>query len=291
MSSKNSQCETFIPMLDAFVDNELDKSEKEQVLAHVQSCDNCKRQVKEIEALKTTLSALPRRKMTIDLADNFDQVPTTGAQAASAESVNVIAISGKRRWIVAFASAAAVVVIAIAGSLVFRGGGEQVANSNLPTSNFHRAQSVDERTADPENIGKDVISTEDKHALAGNQLPAVDIHEHNGSGTHVEDSQSIKSGSEEKVAAHRQSRPGAETTAAGTLAKTAGAHLSEDMGQDESVNTTVVAHDENSKTNVTGTQKYRSASSELLALYEEDDGIGSDIGMTTDEDGLYAIKL
>jgi hypothetical protein len=105
------------------------------------------------------------------------------------------------------------------------------------------------------------------------------------------DSQAIKPGSAEKIAAHRQSRPGAETTAGGTLAKTAGAHLSEDMAQNESANTAVVAHDENSKTNLTGTPKNRSASSELLALYEEDDGIGSDIGMTTDEDGLYAIKL
>lgn len=291
MSSKNSQCETFIPMLDAFVDSELDKSEKEQVLAHVQSCDHCKRQVKEIEALKTTLSGLPRRKMPIDLADNFDQVPTKGSQAASTESVNVIAIGGKRPWIVAFASAAAVVVIAIAGSIVSKGGGEQVANSNLPTSNIHMVQSVDQRTGDPESTAKDGISTEDKNLLAGNQLPAVDLHKHNGSGTQVEDSQAIKSSFDKKIAEHRQSRPGAETTAAGTLAKTSGAHLSEDMGQIESVNTTVVAHDENSKTNITGTQKNRSASSELLALYEEDDGIGSDIGMTTDEDGLYAIKL
>jgi hypothetical protein len=278
-------------MLDAFVDNELDRSEKEQVLAHVQSCDNCKRQVKEIEALKTTLSGLPRRKMTIDLADKFDQVPTKGLEAASTESVNVIAIRGRRRWIVGAASAAAVVVIAIAGSIVSKGGGEQVANSNLPTSSIHMVQSVAQRTSDPDNIAKNGVSAENKNALAGSQLLKVDLSKQSGSGTDVEDPQAIKSGSDQKIAAHRQSRPGAETTAAGTLAKTGGAHLSEDMAQNGSHNTTVVFHDENSKTNITGTQKNRSASSELLALYEEDDGIGSDIGMTTDEDGLYAIKL
>lgn len=287
MSSKNSQCETFVEMLDAFVDNELDKSEKEQVLAHVQSCDDCKRQVKEIEAIKTTLSSLPRRKMTIDLADNFDQILTKEPQVASTNSDNVIAISGKRRWIVAFASAAAVVVIAIAGSMVSKSGGEQVANSNLPNG----SQSVDQGPDRKENAAKNGINTQDNNSLAEQSMPKVGLPEDNGSGTQVGNSQAIKANSAEKIAAHRQSRPGAEDTASGTLAKTGGAHLSEDMAQNKSANTTVVAHDENSKSSMTGTPKQRSASSELLALYEEDDGIGSDIGMTTDEDGLYAIKL
>ena len=287
MSSKNSRCETFVPMLDAFVDNELDSSEKEQVLAHVQSCDDCKRQVKEIEALKTTLSALPRRKMSIDLADSFDQILTKESQVASTKSDNVIAINGKRRWIVAFASAAAVVVIAIAGSMVSKSGVQQVANSNLP----NESQSVDQRQERQGNAAKNGINTQDKNSLAEQPLPQVGLPEDTGSDQQVGNSQAIKTSPPEKIAAHKQSRPGAEFTADGSLAKTGGAHLSEDMAQNESSNTTVVAHDENSKTNILGAQKNRSASSELLALYEEDDGIGSDIGMTTDEDGLYAIKL
>ena len=194
MSSKNSQCETFVPMLDAFVDNELDGSEKEQVLVHVQSCDDCKRHVKEIEALKTSLSALPRRKMTIDLADNFDQILTKESAPAPTKPSNVVPLSGKRRWIVGVASAAAVVVIAIAGSIVSKGGGEQVANSNLP----QRTQAVAQQPEQQDNSAKNGMNTEEKNAVADNQLPKIDSPDQNVTDAHGQNSVAINTHSAEK---------------------------------------------------------------------------------------------
>ncbi len=288
MSSKNSQCETFVPMLDAFVDNELDQSEKEQVQMHLQSCDFCKHQVKEIETLKTSLASMPRRKMSLDLADNFDQILTKESQVSVQKPSNVVPISSKRRWVVAAASAAAVAVIAIAGSMVSKGGGVQVANSNSSNG----LQSVAQNSGAAGRSVQSGMNTTDKNAVASNQLQNSHVTDNNAAdsqGAKLPDSNG-QSGS--KIAAsHSGNSTVKEVLQPDAIAKTAGAHFSEDMTQTQSSNTTVVAHDGSSKTNIHGAQKDRSSGSELLALYEEDDGIGSDIGMTTDEDGLYAIKL
>lgn len=288
MSSKNSQCETFLPMLDALVDNELDKSEMEQVQLHLQSCDYCKQQVKEIEALKTSLASMPRRRMSLDLADNFDQILNKESGVPAQKPSNVVAISAKRRWIVAAASAAAVAVIAIAGSVVSKGGGVQVANSDSSGG----LQSVAKNSSAVGQTAQKGMNTRDKSAFASNQLQSTHLADHNSAGSQVAKLPDNNSQSGQKIAAsHSDNGNVKEDLQDSAVAKTTGAHFSEDMGQNQSSNTTNVAHDGSSKTNIRGAQKDRSSGSELLALYEEDDGIGSDIGMTTDEDGLYAIKL
>lgn len=279
MSSKNSQCEKFVPMLDAFVDNELEGSEKEQVVLHLSDCVDCTRQVKEIEALKVSLSSLPRRQMKFDLADNFDEVLSRSSSAQSEPPGNVVPLRSKRKWLVASATAAAVVVIAIAGSIVLKGDPQQVAHSN-----------VDDQSK--------MVAVKSNGSSA-----------HNDSNSGVAQSSGIEHRSEdleptqqqEKIAAH----PPQSNTNSAAANKTAGAHLSvetERLAHGES--TTAVAPNsetkeplvaqESSKTIVPASQAIqsnRAASSELLALYEDDDGISSDIGVSTDEDGLYAIKL
>ncbi len=301
MSSKNSQCETFVPMLDAFVDNELDKSEMEQVQMHLQSCDYCKQQVKEIETLKTSLASMPRRKMSLDLADNLEQILSKESGVPAQKPSNVVAISANRRWIVAAASAAAVAVIAIAGSMVSKGGGGQVANSDSSgglhsvAKNSSAAGQTAQKGMNTSAAGQTAqmgMNTSAKNAIASNQLQSAHVADHNAADSQVAKSPDNNSQSGLKItASHSDSRTVKEDLQDRAVAKTAGAHFSEDMGQNQSSNTTVVAHDGSSKTNIRGAQKDRSSGSELLALYEEDDGIGSDIGMTTDEDGLYAIKL
>lgn len=288
MSSKNSQCETFVPMLDAFVDNELEQSEKEQVQTHVQSCEYCKHQVKAIESLKASLASMPRRKMSLDLADNFDQILKKGPEDTAQKPSNVVPFAAKRRWLVAAASAAAVAVIAIAGSIVSKGGDHQVANSNAS----NRFPSLAQHSGSAGQVVKNGMNTGDKIGFVKNQSESADLANGNVRDSQVAKSTDINSQSELKIAT-AQPKKGTvkEDGPDEAVAKTAGAHLHENVSQNQSSNTTVVAHDLSSKTSTGSMQNNRSSGSELLALYEEDDGIGSDIGMTTDEDGLYAIKL
>jgi len=291
MSSKNSQCELLIPLLDAYVDNELDVSENEQVSSHIQTCDDCKAQIKEIEKLKFALSQMPRRQMRRDLADDFDAILEAAAGASKvsdsqAESVsgtpspvssNVVAMKGKRRWVVAAASAAAVLVVAMAGSIVSRSGAPQVANnkdSALPVAQQQQtavkapaiaANDVGANDADREfetfenerrqdNLAADQPASSKPNMNASEAMPKV---------------------------AHRAGFSDKDDVPA----RTSGAHLTEDVVADANSRTAVVAHNGGSDA-FTG----RSTSTELLALYEDDDD-SSDIGVMTDEDGLYAIKL
>jgi hypothetical protein len=279
MSSKNSQCEKFVPMLDAFVDNELEGSEKEQVVLHLAACDDCTRQVKEIEALKVSLSSLPRRQMKFDLADNFDEVLSRSSSAQSEPPSNVVPLRSKRKWLVASATAAAAVVIAIAGSIVLKGDPQQVAHSNVDEQSKMMAV-------------KSAGSPVQNDSESSSAQSAVDTHS-------KEDLAQTQQ--QERIAAHRPQ----SNTNSPAANKTAGAHLSEEterLAHGES--TTAVAPNSESteplvaqqstKTVVPASQAIqsnRAASSELLALYEDDDGISSDIGVSTDEDGLYAIKL
>lgn len=279
MSSKNSQCEKFVPMLDAFVDNELEGSEKEQVVLHLAACDDCTRQVKEIEALKVSLSSLPRRQMKFDLADNFDEVLSRSSSAQSESPGNVVPLPRKRKWLVASATAAAAVVIAIAGSIVLKGDPQQVAHSNIEDqSKMVAVKSTGSSAHNDSNSGSSQSSGKENWS---------------------EDLESTQQ--QEKIAAHPQQ----SNTNSAAANKTAGAHLSEETERlahggpttgaapNSETKQPLVAQ-ESAKTVVPASQAIqnnRAASSELLALYEDDDGISSDIGVSTDEDGLYAIKL
>ena len=278
MSSKNSQCETFLQLLDAYVDNELDSSEKEQVQSHVQACDECKAQVKQIETLKVSLSTLPRRQMKRDLADsldavlgNADRLGSSSQTSASSTDQNVVPIAGKRRWVVAAASAAAVLVVAMAGAMVFKSGNQQIASvdsqsqpaaqSSVPQGNAPSAVAI-------KNSGNG--GGDKKSLIAGNSSAVKDVR---------------VSDLPPKVAQKQNvsQEPYSGIANSSEVPKTAGAHMT--GAQEDNSKTAVVAHNEGSQA-ITG----RAPSTELLALYEDDDD-NSDIGVMTDEDGLYAIKL
>lgn len=292
MSSMNSQCETFVPMLDAFVDNELDGSEKEQLAKHLSFCEDCKRVVKEIEALKATLSSLPRRQMKFDLADNFDAVIAKQSSFGAESSGTVVPLRRKHKWLIASASAAAVVVIAIAGSIVSKGDVQQVAQSNPADQSRAVALGDQRKTVESaiangaggagavEDVAVEDVAVEDSAMRSQPGLPADRL-------------------PPDKIAAAPQSSQSPDA-----LHKTAGAHLSDETErlaqnaqavpvQENSTAAPLVGHLNSSKTVVPAAQNIgnRAGASELLALYEDDDGISSDIGVSTDEDGLYAIKL
>lgn len=271
MSSKNSQCENFAAMLDAFVDNELDGSEAQSVGEHISGCDDCQRQVKEIEVLKSTLSSLPRKQMKFDLADNFDELLAKQTPPVLREQTNVVALRGKHKWLVATASAAAVAVIAIAAAIISNDGHQQLAQSHSSeTKNVATTERVgrengafDEssggRTA-PQNLDTQpakVASSTDSLVAASDA--------HKTAGAHLSD-ETERLAKEAQTAPHREERAAAPVVA------------------QEPAGASIVPAAQSLSSN-------RPASSEILALYEDDDGISSDIGVSTDEDGLYAIKL
>lgn len=302
MSSKNSQCEKFVPSLDAFVDNELADSEKSEVVSHLASCDDCRSQIKQIELLKTSLAGLPRRKMSLDLADSFDELLSKSSESQSnhaatsevsmaavgqsvAERSNVVPFSARRKTIFVVASAAAVAVIALAGSLLMPVDHSNIAN--LPADKQPSLKAPNSPAVAPEIADN-----------TSDQNPAVKVAAEDNAGSRFPDTQG--------AAQHKEAPP--VSSAAPQLEKLTASkqlhiHQNTESNSSESANNLVAqgnrdslqasqtnASVKNSGTNAVA-QRERTASNELLALYEEDEGTGADTGITTDEDGLYAIKL
>ena len=271
MSSKNSQCENFAAMLDAFVDKELDGSEAQSVGEHISGCDDCQRQVKEIEALKSTLSSLPRKQMKFDLADNFDELLAKQTSPVLPEQSNVVAFSGKRKWLVATASAAAVAVIAIAAAIISNDGHQQLAQlHSSETKNVATRDKVDsqngafEESSGGKNAPQNLDTQPAKVASSPDPLVTAS-NAHKTAGAHLSDET-------ERLAKEVQPAPNREDKSSAPVVAQQHAGAS------------VVPAAQSLSSN-------RPAASEILALYEDDDGISSDIGVSTDEDGLYAIKL
>jgi len=241
MSTKNSSCEYFLPLLDAFVDKELEATEFSEVEAHLVSCEECRNSVKEIELLKTTLAAMPKLTLSRDLADDLDRLLQAGTVNEIAPKEHVIPLRKRNNFTVGFAAAAALAVIFIAGRAITTTPSPQVASSDLPSTqpSVTALQTKLATKPAPAPVIKPVI---DKQA----PVVAQQIH---------------------------------KSVSAPVQATSSGNNL--------------VAH-ENSQTEIVNASENRinkSASNEIIALYDEDDTAGTDIGMTTDEDGLYALRL
>lgn len=241
MSTKNSSCEYFLPLLDAFVDKELEATELSEVEAHLVSCEECRNSIKEIELLKTTLAAMPKLTLSRDLADDLDRLLHAGTVNEIAPKDNVIPLRKRNSFTVAFAAAAALAVVLIAGRAITTTPSPQVANSNHPASQ------------------PSVTALQTKLATKPAPAPVV------------------------KTVVEKQA-----PVVAQQIHKSVSAPV-----QATSSGNNLVAH-ENSQTEIVNASENRinkSASNEIIALYDDDDTAGTDIGMTTDEDGLYALRL
>jgi len=98
-------CEKFLTLLDAYVDNELSEAEREQFLMHAKTCDTCNMELRNAEALRSLLADL-----------DTDVVVPLEAQAAwrravREEAKQKPARNAKRIWMRASYAAAAVLLV------------------------------------------------------------------------------------------------------------------------------------------------------------------------------------
>lgn len=297
MSIKNPQCENFIPLLDAFSDGELDSAERENIEQHLHSCEDCKSQLKEIESLKVSLASLPKRQMKVDLADIFDSPNSSSALSSVndesstnsvAKAENVVPLTSKKssRGKLALATAAAVAVIAIAASVVSQNANQQVAHSNTSDDSVKIAQKAGAGAAiqQPTKLASPDLNTSDQSVGLSKVTGETNSVSPTQDKIEIASADNNANSSKKAIANHAVTGfSGVEDS----HKRTAGAHLNNEASSDESAKTTVVAHDNSA---ISSVQRGRE-NTDLLALYDDDDSVGTDIGMTTDEDGLYAIKL
>lgn len=246
MSTKNSSCEYFLPLLDAFVDKELEASEQLEVEAHLGSCEDCSAVIKETEVLKSSLATMPKLSLGRDLADDLDKLLQGSVSSEVVPKDNVVPLRKRNNLTVALAAAAAVAVIFIAGRAITTAPSVQVADSTLP-----KAEPV---VAIPQNkIATKFVPSQTSKTSADPHSPVVAQH----SGVPIT-SPAIAVPSVKVTPPQNNNLLATETTG-------------------------IVKASEN--------RINKSSSNEVIALYDDDDFAGTDVGMTTDEDGLYALQL
>src|SRR5580700_4557922 len=77
----HEDCNRIKPLLDAYLDGELNASESQAVDAHISSCDACKRALTEISQVVVSLKRLPPvAPAGRDFADDFERVLAEKAQ-------------------------------------------------------------------------------------------------------------------------------------------------------------------------------------------------------------------
>ncbi len=67
MNEQHRDCESYEPMLAAMLDGELNSSEHEQLMRHVDHCTNCQQEIRDFEKIDLAIEALAHRK---DLAES-----------------------------------------------------------------------------------------------------------------------------------------------------------------------------------------------------------------------------
>jgi hypothetical protein len=258
-------CEQIKLMLDAFHDGELNESEHAEVERHLAGCASCQSDRAAIAAVAASLKSLPTLSPKMDVAANIEHLIATRTKPAQTLVPKPI------MWSAVGIAAAAALVLIVGKS----GNGLQPADLavNPPAPHHDTAPT------------KEIAAVPDKKTIDHKLIPApktVNELAVKPAPQHVDRKESAPSPAPQLIA----QRPVAPPVAAsiGTTSAT------------NQVQPIVTAHDTNqvvvaSRPNDQGGTI--SANNSLVAVYdaEQHNAVTEELGITTNEDGLYAIKL
>ncbi|MBX9694385.1 MAG: zf-HC2 domain-containing protein [Cyanobacteria bacterium] len=258
-----SDCSAVEPLLSAHLDHELSADEKPMVEKHLGSCHNCQSELNDLEIVFKSLSAVPRMNLDRDLADEIvakivseqkeEKVP------AASTSAKILQFKPRTIWAIgAIACAFGLLFIAplttSTSNTPVTVATKQPSNTVQPNQNkgTDASEKVAEVRQNPvEKTPESVDSQKKDSSATGNQHVMTPQHEIASGGT------------------DRTSKP-----AIATLPK-----------PDAKAN---------ARTNNAFSPSDLVKAQESVVAYAEpfdDSNMFEDLGISTDEDGLYAIKL
>lgn len=269
MQDATNNCEKIQELLCAYRDLELTEEENARVERHLGACDECTREASAIEMVAVTLSQVPRASMKSDMADELEaliaaQAADTNRSGTEVEEGEPKVVPFKKRFVwgsLAAAAAAAVLLVAVP---IF------ISNNQVADNNVKQVAPVQEEVpqqpliADESDAAQMIANenTAQAQITAANEstAPAPNAVASGGSVQEVRKIEKPEIARNKMavavpVVAKSQTAPKAarERTVAATL---------------DTINET-----------------------EALVAFSSDDNLFEDCGISTDEDGLYAIKL
>ena len=280
MTTNLQDCTTIEPLLDAYHDDELSGDEKSSVEAHLKECDACSKQLQQIGKLVAVLKSMPATTSKIDFADRFVLPASTPVTAVVSDDSKKV-VPGKFGWIGAVgAIAASVALFAVVGQYAMhRGAGNSVAN--VTSSNARQLTASSTQRPEGNQVNR---------ALQSERLASIKS-EDEGSETEAA-GDVAKTPVSESTKTHN-----ASTDKPAVRVKAPRVEVASVTGSQGRSNDVVASAYSSSKATATGSNNEGIQSSDgskhsLVAFYASDPNtIPEELGISTDEDGLYAIKM
>jgi anti-sigma factor RsiW len=268
-----SGCE-MLPLLDAFYDRELGPSQHKEVVQHLAGCEQCRHAVTDIGRIVVSLKNLPTLRPRTDVAANFENI--------LAAKTKVVLFRKRVAW-GSMAVAAAAAIVAFAMHI-----GPAGAPGAVTISANQTAASKVEVATMP--AGTPVqLSQESNQAQQGDAAQKSKV-------TTPSNAATVKAASTQKTdeygannvkgktasnASNQSSKPAVVRVAPPMVAENRQA-ASADKKQS-------VTSDDGAK--IADAQVGSTKGETVVALYDSEANSAAELGITTDEDGLYAIKL
>jgi hypothetical protein len=279
MNDPTKNCSEIILLLDAYHDNEVTKAEKEIVETHLANCPSCTDNLKQIASLVQSLKSLPVLETSCDLTDKLDSLlPKATVSSASIvpakPEAKVIAFAGYKFALVAAAACASLTILALRfmpkGAVeVATTGKEQVIGAQVQINNKPGKVTAKEKLASKQEL-----------AMADEPKVAVAV----GSSKNDTEHQAAQTANKHELA-----------TNVGKESKLAS--LADKQNEQVPVAVTATNVPQTNSNNAMATQQEtlpgdETPAAEIATVYEgEPRGTAESIGIATDEDGLYALKL
>lgn len=293
--SNDFNCKQLEPLLSAYHDDELTEAERADAERHLNGCVECQNRLLEISAVANSLKSLPRLNPRTDVAATIEHLIANQPKKVNQVQRPII-------WGAAgIAAAAAVLLVSTNFKAVTKG-----ANDPL-TANSTTKQIM------PVNPDRSAAKSQDleiAHTLEPTSNPAREV---------TEPAQSSTSGSQrgeeagtastkdgvvptqnEKPSTERNSKKNSKFNPRLEVASKGGEDADKIVAAKNVVAKNVVtasaSSTDSSAPQLIANHNIRTSTispdSNLVAIYDtEQRGVTEELGITTDEDGLYAIKL
>ena len=264
-------CEEVLGLIDEYHDQELDRDKSSSVEAHINECDNCFKALASIQSLSSLLRTLPRESPATDYSQKVDDL-LAGKVNSSVKETKLVPFP-QRKGLTISAVAAALILLVIAGAAI------------IPSHNGNSNSSI-----------KTARTGIDKNNLVANQTKTQKPDQQVGL-------KEVASSSQEKSMSQRLSREEENllNVKPPTIAKTtpseekqnknieqptvASIKVAPPIVKQSSTNPASPVSEVPIPTQLTSTEAY------VAYDTEEGDDLFSQMGVSTNEDGLYAIKL
>lgn len=267
-------CEQVEPLLSAYRDGEMLQGEREDIEKHVADCAVCQNRLLELDAVVAALKALPRFEPKVDYAANIERLISASPQRAKSTRKPVL-------WGVA-SVAAAIAVFAFGMTK----SGINLAPLTASNTNNVKVDQVNSNKNEVEIANAPVEKTAPTETPQGNvhsKEQTIEANQHNKKNNSSPEEQNKPSNENHKKNGRFNprlevaSKPNVGGDSVPTTASPTGALLAANE-------VPLIA----SEPKISD----RASDSNIVAVYETDQkNVTEELGINTDEDGLYAIKL